>query len=112
MVTRHEIKSLVRSISEQFRPERIVLFGSYAYGSPTKDSDVDLLVLMPYTGHAARIAGKILLASDPTFPVDILVRSPLEIQAAYNGGDWFIREIIDRGKVVYEAGNGGMGRKG
>ncbi len=48
MVAKREIRSLVSRIASEFRPERIILFGSYAYGKPNEDSDVDLLVLMPY----------------------------------------------------------------
>lgn len=112
MVAKREIRSLVSRIASEFKPERIILFGSYAYGRPTEDSDVDLLVLMAYQGHAARVAGEILLRTDPTFAVDILVRSPQEVRERYHMRDWFIREILDRGKVIYEAGNGGVGRKG
>lgn len=111
MVTKRDILRLVRRIAEEFKPRRIILFGSYAYGEPDENSDVDLLVLMPYSGHAARVAGAILLRTDPHFPVDILVRSPSEVRQRYRVQDWFIREIIDRGKVVYEDGNGGVGRK-
>ncbi|MBL8878360.1 MAG: nucleotidyltransferase domain-containing protein [Phycisphaerales bacterium] len=112
MVSTREINAVAHRIAAEFRPDRIILFGSYAYGKPTRDSDVDLLVVMPYSGHAARMAGEILFRADPTFAVDILVRSPSELKARYRMRDWFIREIIDRGKVVYEAGNGRMGRKG
>jgi predicted nucleotidyltransferase len=103
MVTRREIQALVRRIADEFRPNKIILFGSHAYGRPMPDSDVDLLVLMPYRGNAARVAGEILLRADPSFAVDILVRSPREVRQRYRMRDWFMREIIDRGKTVYEA---------
>ena len=61
------------------------------------------IFLMPYQGHAARLAGEILLKTDPVFPVDIMVRSPVEVRKRYRRGDSFTREIIDRGKVLYEA---------
>lgn len=112
MIVMHDIQILVDAIAREFKPRRIILFGSHAYGNPTVDSDVDLLVLMPYTGHAARVAGEILFRTDPTFAVDILVRSPKEVRERYRMRDCFIREILDRGRVVYEAGNGGVGRKG
>ena len=103
MTTQREIRRLAQRIAREFNPRRIILFGSYAYGKPNGDSDVDLLVLMPYQGHAARLAGEILLETDPVFPVDIMVRSPDEVRKRYRRGDAFTREIIDRGKVLYEA---------
>lgn len=103
MTTQRDIRRLAQRIAREFNPRRIILFGSYAYGKPNGDSDVDLLVLMPYQGHAARLAGEILLKTDPVFPVDIMIRSPDEIRTRYRRGDSFIREIIDRGKVLYEA---------
>lgn len=112
MVPMKDIRAFARRIAAEFKPRRIILFGSYAYGKPNEDSDVDLLVLMPYRGHAARVAGEILFRTDPHFPVDILVRTPSEVRRRYRLEDWFIREIVDQGKVVYEARNGGVGRKG
>ena len=103
MTTLRDIRCLAQHIAREFKPRRIILFGSHAYGKPDDDSDVDLLVLMPYQGHAARLAGEILLETDPVFPVDIMVRSPDEVRKRYRRGDAFTREIIDRGRVLYEA---------
>ncbi len=110
LVSSHEIAELVQRIADEFKPVRIILFGSYAYGRPGRNSDVDLLVLTPYRGHAAQVAGRILLHADPTFAVDVLVRSPAEVRQAYRRRDGFIREIIDLGKVVYDARDGRLGR--
>ena len=93
----------VAHLVHELRPERIVLFGSYAYGTPTPDSDVDLLVIMQTRASSADRSWAVsrLLLPRP-FPVDILVRTPQEVQRALEKGDFFIREILTRGRVLYE----------
>ncbi len=97
------IRKMCRRIAEEFKPEKIILFGSYAYGKPTLESDVDLLVVMPYEDspfhQAHRISQRLKLA----LPLDLLVYSPEQLQYRLEIGDSFIREIIERGKVMYEA---------
>ena len=87
----------------QFNPSKIILFGSYAHGKPTEDSDVDMLVVMKFKGRGARKASEILVATDPRFPIDLLVRTPAQIRTRLKLGDFFIREITQKGKVLYEA---------
>ena len=112
MVAMKDIRVFARRIAEEFKPKRIILFGSYAYGKPTADSDVDLLVAMPYKGHPTRQAVAILQhVQHPSFPLDLLVRSAAEMRKRYRLEDWFIREIVDKGKVLYEAPHARMGRK-
>ncbi len=88
------------------RPEKIILFGSHAYGKPTADSDVDLLVIMEIDKKRSDRTweGARLLIPRP-FPVDILVRTPAEIQHAFVNDDFFIKEIVTQGKVLYERSN-------
>jgi predicted nucleotidyltransferase len=102
-ITRRAISSFARQVARQFKPEKIILFGSYAYGRPTEDSDVDMLVIMPFEGKGAQKATEILLATDPHFPIDLLVRTPEQIRTRVKLGDFFIREITQKGKVLYEA---------
>ena len=85
------------------RPDKIILFGSYANGRPTPDSDVDLLVVMNTTASSKERSWAVskLLIPRP-FPVDILVRTPKEIKLALGKGDFFIEEIVTQGKVLYE----------
>lgn len=85
------------------RPAKIVLFGSYASGKPTPDSDVDLLVIMETSAPPAErcLAVSQLLRPRP-FPVDILVKTPLEIRQALDQGDFFIHEILTHGLILYE----------
>jgi uncharacterized protein len=103
MVEMHKILELSQRIAEAFEPEQIILFGSYAYGTPTKNSDVDLLVVLPSQGQAFQKAAEILNYADPKFSVDLLVRTADELQQRIEWGDFFLREIVEKGKVLYEA---------
>ena len=103
MVEMSQIEALSQQIAEQFHPERIILFGSYAYGEPTPDSDVDLLVVMPFEGHSPRKAAEIRFQVRPQFPLDLLVRPPELLRQRLELGDFFMKEIVDEGKVLYEA---------
>jgi len=97
---------VIDRIAHELRSEKIILLGSYVYGKPTPDSDVDLLVIMETeqkgSGRTWEVAR--LLIPRP-FPVDILVRTPAEIQRAFEKGDFFIQEIVTQGKVLYERRN-------
>ena len=103
MVSFAAIHALSAQIAAMFQPERSILFGSYAYGTPGQDSDVDLLVVMPYTRHAAYQAAAILTQVKPTFPVDVLVRTPEEVAERIAQGDSFLREVVERGRALYAA---------
>jgi uncharacterized protein len=105
-VTLVSIEALVARIALGFRPERIVLFGSFAYGDPTPDSDVDLLVVMPHEHKAWREAAAIRERVAADFPLDLMVRSPAEVEERLALGDAFMQEIVSRGKVLYEAAHG------
>jgi len=102
-ITRRTISSFARQIAKQFNPEKIILFGSYAYGKPTEDSDVDILVIMPFKGRNPEKATEIWMATRPKFPIDIMVRKPAELKKRLKLGDFFLREVVEKGKVLYEA---------
>jgi len=104
-ITQRTISSFARQVARQFNPQKIILFGSYTYGKPTEDSDVDILVIMPFKGKGAHKATEILLATDPRFPIDLLVRTPEQIRTRITLGDFFIREITQKGRVLYESNN-------
>src|SRR6202453_389074 len=72
------IRRFARLVAERFQPDKIILFGSYAYGTPHADSDVDILVVMPARNQLDQ-AVKIELACDPPFPLDIIVRTPKNV---------------------------------
>jgi predicted nucleotidyltransferase len=102
-VTEEILAEIVRRIVTVFAPQKIILFGSYAYGTPSVDSDVDLLVIQKTNLQRVErsVAISELILPRP-FPVDILVKTPNEIQEALNKNDPFIKEIISRGRVLYK----------
>lgn len=104
MVSRKVIQTYVDAVAREFQPERIILFGSYAYGKPTPDSDVDLLVVMPRRRWRRNTGVTIRTRLDYSgFPMDLLVWPDSRIQQRLEWGDGFTRDIVERGKVLYEA---------
>jgi predicted nucleotidyltransferase len=97
-VGRNQIKAYCRVVAREFKPEKIILFGSYAHGKPTKDSDVDLVVILPFRGRDVRMATKIQLRVGAPFPMDLLVWKP----GRFSRMQSFNREVLERGKVRYE----------
>jgi predicted nucleotidyltransferase len=103
---RNQIKLLCSEIAREFHPDKIVLFGSHAYGKPRFGSDVDLLIVMPFEGSPFRQAAAILghvVRTVGIMPLDLLVRTGQQVQERIQMGDGFMREIIERGRVMYEA---------
>lgn len=107
-----DIRAFARRIAEEFHPRRIILFGSYAYGTPTGDSDVDLMVVTGRATDSLQKSVEIRQRLDSPFPLDLLVRSEAELRRRYQMEDWFIREISDKGIVVYEANHARVDRRG
>src|SRR5262245_9308754 len=91
------IRQFTKQVAKLFHPDRIILFGSHAYGRPHADSDVDILVVMPARNQLDQ-AVKIELACDPPFPLDIIVRTPRNVRWRLRDGDSFLREILTKGK--------------
>ncbi len=102
-ITTAQIRKLSRRIAEHFDPDRIILFGSRANGKARADSDVDLLVVMECDVAGARKAAEILNRVEPEFAVDLIVRTPQEIRKRLALQDRFLSDILQRGKVMYEA---------
>ena len=106
MIEMGEILEISKAIYNNFKPDKIILFGSYAYGDPQADSDVNLLVILPYEGNGLRKTSEILHKIQPKFAVDLLVRTPGEIKQCLAWNDFFLHEILQKGKVLYESANG------
>ena len=106
--TTTQIKDLCEQIAREFKPEKIILFGSHAYGKPQWDSDVDLLIIMPFKRRPHRQAVNIRSRIGAPMALDLLVRTPQQVSRRLAMGDSFIREILERGKVVYEANQQGV----
>jgi predicted nucleotidyltransferase len=104
MIQRREIKSWCERVAQEFRPDKIVLFGSYARGTPTEDSDVDVLVVMPLPRgqRDVRQAAAIRERVRASFPMDVIVRSPRQIARRLAQGDGFIADILRHGRLMYE----------
>ena len=101
-VAKPAIRKFAKQVARQFKPQKIILFGSYAYGNPTEDSDVDILVIMSFKGRNPEKATEIWMATKPKFPVDIMVRKPGELKKRIRMGDFFFREITEKGVALYE----------
>jgi uncharacterized protein len=105
------IRRFARQVAERFQPDKIILFGSYAYGTPHADSDVDILVVMPARNQIDQ-AVRIDCAIDPPFPLDLIVRTPKNMKWRLEEGESFLREITSKGKVLYEKDDRRVGAKG
>jgi uncharacterized protein len=106
-----QITSAADSIAAIYKPLKIILFGSYAYGTPTCDSDVDLLVLKNFRGSPNKEHDKIRLSIVMPFPVDLLVRTPTVVRQRIAGNDCFLAEIIEKGLVLYAADDARVGKE-
>lgn len=109
MITEKIILEFCERVIQKYNPQKIVLFGSYAAGSPNTESDVDVLVILPFDGKNAMKAAEILIQTDPHFPIDLLVRKPDEVDVRIKMGDFFMQDIINNGKVLYEASHSRVG---
>ena len=109
MISRTAIQAFVDDVARQFRPAKVILFDSYAYGQPTDDSDVDLMLIMPHRGPSAKTATRVRLACPRDFPMDLMVRSPAEVRRRIRMGDPFLQEVASKGIVLHEADGARMG---
>ena len=98
-VARRQIEAYCRVVAREFKPEKIILFGSYASGKATKDSDVDLVVIMPHRSRDIKMMGAIRARVGSPFPLDLLVWRPGKFSRMQS----FNEEVLTRGKVMYES---------
>ncbi len=105
VATLDNIRTVVQQIVQHFHPQKIILFGSYAYGTPSVDSDVDLLVIMDIQQPAAHVAGLISAAVDHPFPLDILVIAARDWEEYLKEKAIFATQVATKGIVLYEARN-------
>jgi len=110
LISFSQIQAFSQQIAEKFQPERIILFGSYAYGQPTEDSDVDLLVILPFDEMPVQKAIAIRRQIKSSFPLDLIARTAEQIQKRLEMGDFFIQDIMEKGRVLYEADYTRMGK--
>jgi len=97
------ILDVVDQIAHSFSPQKIILFGSYAYGNPHPESDVDLLVVIATSLRESLQAVQICQKINYRFGLDLIVYTPERLAERLSLGDSFLQEIINRGKILYEA---------
>lgn len=101
LVTREALQVFTQRLVEQFAPEKVILFGSLARGGARWDSDADILVVMPYQGRPLAKIREIRKSCRPSFPLDLLIWRPEDIEPRYRWGDPIIREALDHGEVLH-----------
>ena len=101
-VSREEIKKFIEEIVKKFQPEKIILFGSYGYGRPDEESDVDLFVIMNTKKSSIAQEVEIRMEIERNFPLDLIVMTPEETEKRIKQGDTFIQTILEKGEVLYE----------
>jgi uncharacterized protein len=97
------IRELIARIATQFHPKQIILFGSYAYGNPRPESDVDLLIVMDTPLRESEQALRIRQHVNPIFGEDILVYTPSRLEQCLKLGDSFLKEITEKGRMMHES---------
>ena len=102
-VSRNDIDAIAARIGAEFLPDRVILFGSYAYGTPSPSSNVDLLVIMEHKGRGMSQALEIVRRVESRIPIDLVVRTPREIRQRLAWNDFFLKEVMQRGQVLYES---------
>src|SRR5262249_54325401 len=105
------IHRYANAIAAEFRPDKIILFGSHAYGTPHEGSEVDLLVVMP-TPNQHEQAVRIQYRLTAPFPVDLIVRTPKQIAWRLAEGESFFTTIVSQGKVLNEKDDARVGQEG
>ena len=100
------IDKVVEQIVEKFKPQKIILFGSYARGNPRPESDVDMLVVMDTPLKESKLSLEIHRHLGVMFGLDLVVYTPKRLKERVDMGDWFLRDILKEGKVLYEAEDG------
>ncbi len=105
-IPQEAIEDIVRQIVQKFHPRAVILFGSYTYGNPRAESDVDLLVVMDTPLKETQQALKIAQCLERDwFGLDLIVCTPENLKKRIALGDSFLKEVITQGIVLYEASN-------
>lgn len=105
MISMRDIQRYCDGIAAAFKPQKIILFGSYAYGRPTEDSDVDLMVVMPKRRYKRDLGSRMRLKVPAGFPVDVLVEPADKLQRRIEDRESFILDVTEKGRIMYEGGH-------
>lgn len=98
----NDINDKVSTIVKNYNPEKIILFGSYADGNPTPESDIDLLIIIKSDKSNWEVSIDISLLLNHSFPIDIIVKTPDEVKKRIKMGDFFLKNVLKSGKLLYE----------
>lgn len=102
MTNQSKINQIVRKITQEFKPKKVILFGSYAWGNPTKDSDVDIFVIHESPDRRLNREIKLRQAVFPAgIAVDVVSYTPSEVESRLKKGDFFVKRILSKGKILY-----------
>ncbi|HWF44098.1 MAG TPA: nucleotidyltransferase domain-containing protein [Candidatus Kapabacteria bacterium] len=101
MVTEEAIRNFAAEVARRYKPEKIILFGSYARGTANEDSDVDMLVIMDFEGRERQMVSEIRSKIRSHFPLDLLVRRAPDIQWRIKEDDFFLQEVMRQGTILY-----------
>jgi uncharacterized protein len=98
-----KIQEVADKIAREYQPEKIILFGSHAWGKPGPDSDVDLFIVKKTesTREAARKISRLIFPRP--FPMDVIVYNPDKARDRLKRGDFFLKDIFSKGKLLYES---------
>lgn len=99
-MTDAQIQQFAQKIRDRFNPDRIILFGSRAYGVPDRGSDIDLLVVMRTKISVREQAYLIRRELESSEPIDVMVRTPEQIEERIRLGDFFIKQILEKGSPL------------
>jgi len=97
-----EIQSITRKIVREYKPEKIILFGSFAYGKPGASSDIDMLIVKKTKKRRIDRIKEVLYMIDNNIPFEPIVYTPREIDERTTLGDFFLQTIMQKGKILYE----------
>jgi len=110
MVASREVQEIIQNILErlliEYAPQKVILFGSYAYGNPRPNSDIDLLIIKETPERFIdRWVSVRRILSDPkrTVPLETLMLTPEEVPRRLAIGDQFLAEVMEKGEVLYAA---------
>ncbi len=101
MNSQKEIDAITRQIVKNYNPEKIILFGSFAYGNPKPSSDIDLLIIKKTNKKRVERIKDVLMKVNSNYPLEPLVYSPEELEERLAIGDFFFEDILKKGKVLY-----------
>lgn len=101
-IKQKDIQAVVKKIAENYKPEKIYLFGSFAWGKPTYDSDVDLFIVKNTKARWLQRHSEVRSLINGVLPVDVLIYTPEETKRRLDLGDFFVQNIINKGKILYE----------